>query len=674
AYLIDLSESLEDGILNPGESIIGETVTIYNPDAIRFEFEPAIYTLPTVNEAPVFNSNPVTVATAGETYVYNVLATDPDGSVIGYLLYDAPEEMTIDDNGTMNWNPTSDSPVQTDITLHVYDSRGGRAIQNFTIDIAGGNQEPAFIPLPEEINGNEGELIQININATDADGDRLEYWADNLPAGASFDSETRIFSWIPSFEAAGTYEDVTFVVSDGVNQVSTTTTLLIAQSNQAPTLLPIIPRTYLEGDAIRLQLQASDSDDVETLQYSSNSLPGGAFLDPNTGVFEWTPEFFQAGEYSIPFTVSDRESSTTQIAQFSILNVNAAPVFNNLDSWFATEGQNVNFRAFAFDPDNPGFVPQERLPNGELTLPEGTDPTVNYSVTGLPDGATFDFETAIFNWEPDFNDAGEYSVTVTATDDGNGITPKITTQTIDIRIQDVNRPPVISEITNQTVERGEALNLSIETSDPDGDPITIRGTGVGGFGLPDFVILTDNGDGTANLQAIPGDGDRGDYPIVLIATDEGNVSESYSFILTVPAVNERPVLEYIGDKIAIVDETLEFTVFATDLDRDGLSFSATGLPTGAELTPSDIYGQALFKWTPTDVDLGDYEIKIKVEDDDSNEILSSEETFNLTARRVNTEPIFPAIADQTIIEGETLSFALGGSDPDDDSVTYSVNN
>ncbi|MEM9272984.1 MAG: CARDB domain-containing protein, partial [Cyanobacteria bacterium P01_F01_bin.143] len=686
AYFLDLSKSLEDGVLRPGESITGQTVTIYNPDNLRFEFEPAIYTLPTTNQAPVFDSEPITVATAGETYIYNVRTTDPDGSVIGYLLYDAPEEMTIDD-GILTWNPTADSPVQTDITLHVYDSRGGRAIQEFTIDVVGGNQEPVFIPLAQDINGNEGELIELNISASDADGDRLEYWADNLPAGASFDSETRIFSWIPGFDAARTYEDVTFIVSDGVNQVATTTTFLITPANQAPILLPIVPKTYVEGDAIRFQLQASDPDTVgangrSPLQFNSNLLPGGAFLDPNTGVFEWTPEFFQAGEYSIPFTVSDGEAATTEIAQLEILNVNAAPVFNNLDSWFAVEGQNVNFRAFAFDPDNPGFVPQERLSNGELTVLEGTDSTVNYLVTGLPDGATFDLETAIFDWNPDFDNAGVHSFTVTATDDGNGDEQEITTQTINITIGDVNRPPEIPAISNQIVPRGDTLDLLIETNDPDGDTIAIRGTGVGGFGLPDFVTLTDNGNGTANLQAVPGDGDRGNYPIVLIATDERDVSASYSFILTVEAVNERPVLQYIGDKIAIVDEPLEFTVFATDPDQDDLTFSATELPNGAELIPviandQEVYGQALFKWTPTSTNTDPYAITIKVEDSgnrDSNESLSSEETFDLIVRTVNTEPIFPAIADQNIIEGDTLSFALGGSDPDGDILTYSVNN
>jgi hypothetical protein len=74
AYWIDLSDTLPDGILKPGESITEQTVTIYNPDDLRFEYEPGIYTLPTTNQAPVFTSEPVTTATAGESYVYSDLA------------------------------------------------------------------------------------------------------------------------------------------------------------------------------------------------------------------------------------------------------------------------------------------------------------------------------------------------------------------------------------------------------------------------------------------------------------------------------------------------------------------------------------------------------------------------------------------------------------------------
>ena len=74
---------------------------------------------------------------------------------------------------------------------------------------------------------------------------------------------------------AGTYESVSFVASDGVAEVSINTTFLIAQGNQAPTLLPVSDRTFLEGDAIRVQLQASDTEDDPLLlpKFSRYAIP-----------------------------------------------------------------------------------------------------------------------------------------------------------------------------------------------------------------------------------------------------------------------------------------------------------------------------------------------------------------------------------------------------------------
>ena len=676
AYLIDLSDSLPDGVFKPGESITEQTVTIYNPDDLRFEYEPGIYTLPTNNQAPVFTSQPVKVATAGESYVYNVAANDPDGSVIGYLLYDAPKGMAVDPDGTITWNPTVDSPAEATVSLHVYDSRGGRAIQKFVVAVEGGNHSPVFSPLPKQIKGTEGKSIKLNLNATDADGDNLQYWVDNLPPGASFDSKTKIFTWLPGFDRAGTYENVRFVASDGKSEVSIATTFLISQGNQAPNLLPVSDRTFLEGDAIRVQLQASDSEN-DKLTFSSNLLPGGSFLNPNTGVFEWTPGFFQAGNYEIPFTVSDGKLSTTKTFNLEILNVNAAPKFDNLGDWAVAEGQTIDFRAFAFDADNPGFVPPERTAKGDLTIQEGSDPTVTYTVSGLPAGATFDKDTAIFNWKPGYSAAGEYEVTFTATDDGDGLEAKTVSKTVPIRVGDTNRPPVIEEITNPTVQRGEVLDLTINTSDADGNALTVTGTGSGGFGLPDFVTLTDNGDGSANLNIAPKDGDRGDQTVTIIATDELGAAKEYSFVVTVEAFNEKPLLEYVGNKVAVVGEAIEFDINVADLDEDTLNFSATGLPDGATLTPSNVYGRATFSWTPTAGNLGNYPITIKVEDSgngDENEKLFSQQSFNLVVRTSNTAPVLAPVEDLTVAEGNTLSVQLQGTDADGDTLTYSANN
>ena len=57
---------------------------------------------------------------------------------------------------------------------------------------------------------------------------RFGYWADHLPPGALFDPATHILSWTPAFGDAGTYNNVTLFVSDGIHTLSQSFTLLIA--------------------------------------------------------------------------------------------------------------------------------------------------------------------------------------------------------------------------------------------------------------------------------------------------------------------------------------------------------------------------------------------------------------------------------------------------------------
>src|SRR5262249_3638641 len=160
--------------------------------------------------------------------------------------------------------------------------------QEFTVSTAGVNRAPVFDPIPAQLQGREGQLLEVPVSASDADGDHLVYWADHLPPGAVFDVARRTLMWTPDGRSAGTYETVLLVVSDGIDQVSQSTTLVIAPTNQAPTLLRPADRTVREGDHVRIALSAGDPEGA-VLTYGSNLLPGGAFLDPKTGVFDWTP-------------------------------------------------------------------------------------------------------------------------------------------------------------------------------------------------------------------------------------------------------------------------------------------------------------------------------------------------------------------------------------------------
>ena len=80
-------------------------------------------------------------------------------------------------------------------------------------DIVISNYPPVLDPIGAKTLTEEG-LLEFIITASDPDsGDILTYSADNLPPGASFDSETQLFSWTLVYGDAGNYT-VTFTVTD----------------------------------------------------------------------------------------------------------------------------------------------------------------------------------------------------------------------------------------------------------------------------------------------------------------------------------------------------------------------------------------------------------------------------------------------------------------------------
>src|SRR5262249_38092711 len=155
--------------------------------------------------------------TAGAAYRYQARAHDPDGAVVSFVLAAGPAGMSVDrDTGVLTWLPSADSPALAGVLLYVYDTRGGRGEQAFQVAVAGGNHAPVLDPVPAIVARAEGQPLVLAVHATDADGDTLVYWADNLPPAARFDPQTHALYWTPGFEAAGTYENVTLHVSDGL--------------------------------------------------------------------------------------------------------------------------------------------------------------------------------------------------------------------------------------------------------------------------------------------------------------------------------------------------------------------------------------------------------------------------------------------------------------------------
>jgi hypothetical protein len=63
------------------------------------------------------------------------------------------------------------------------------------------------------VRARENDIIRFNVSASDGDGDPLTYSALSVPAGASFDVQTRTFTWQTGLNSAGHYE-VSFLTRD----------------------------------------------------------------------------------------------------------------------------------------------------------------------------------------------------------------------------------------------------------------------------------------------------------------------------------------------------------------------------------------------------------------------------------------------------------------------------
>jgi hypothetical protein len=194
--------------------------------------------------------------------------------------------------------------------------------------------------------------------------------------------------------------------SQSKSEVSSFTRYLSCLSNddsgddQAPVLDPIGAKSVYEGSTLSFTLQGSDPNG-QALSYSSTTLPSGATLSgasfsytPSTGT---VPSGQNSLSYSVTFSVTNQSSlSDSETVIITVNKVNAPPTLENPPTLSTAEGQLIEYQLTASDP------------NGD-TLTYGTSST-------LPGGALVS-SSGVFRWKPAGNQSGNYSFTITVSDD-----------------------------------------------------------------------------------------------------------------------------------------------------------------------------------------------------------------------------------------------------------------
>lgn len=187
-----------------------------------------------------------------------------------------------------------------------------------------------------------------------------------------------------------------------------------------------------------------------------------------------------------------------------------------------------------------------------VTISDVTYPAVNDGEGGwsVPDGVI----------GPLPNDT--YDVTVQATDTAGNNGVDDTTDELVVNVQGENQPPqfTFSPVTGATEDSQYQYNIT--TQDADEDALSIF---AGPAGLPAWLNLVDNGDGTATLSGTPTNSEVGQHNVTLLVSD-GQANTPQNFTITVTNTNDDPFFTSTPVTEATEGQAYLYEIVAADPD------------------------------------------------------------------------------------------------------------
>ena len=442
-----------------------------------------------------------------ELLEFTVNATDPDGDGLTYSASNLPDGATFSNTmRTFSWTPSLEQDgLHHDVHFEVSD---GDLIdwENITIrvgDMGDPNSPPIFEPTGDK-SVNESELLEFTVNATDHDGDNLTYSATNLPDGATFDNATRTFAWIPTFEQAGTYPGVYFEVSDGELTNWTSITITVNDTNRPPEIEEMMDRTVSETETLTADVDGTDPD-YDMLTYFCNRTDLFFDFNPLTGTGSWTTGYADAGIYCVDFGVSDGKGGiANETVNITVEDVNRLPELEEMGNQTIEETETLMVDMNATDPD------------GDVLI---------YSCNRTDLFTDFDPTTGTGSWTTGYADAGIYCVDFGVSDGKGGVA----NETVNITVEDVNRPPELGEIGDRSTNESGLLEFTVNATDPDGDELAYSASN-----LPSGATFNST---TGEFSWTPAFGQAGVYHDARFEVTDGESMDFKNITITVTGVS-----------------------------------------------------------------------------------------------------------------------------------------
>jgi hypothetical protein len=221
---------------------------------------------------------------------------------------------------------------------------------------------------------------------------------------------------------------------DGTGSGYTIFTIIVSNTNRAPSIATISAESVAENSAITAVNANDGGDDFDidgqaisyTCYYDTSdnnavadvttcaSLTGVSFTT-NTGAMTWTPNYTQSGTYEFKITGSDGDLSSSAFFTITVTNTNAPPSIDAISNQTVDEGEaiaQINAGDGGDDTDVDGTT---------ITYACFYDTTVNGIVAETTSCTTltnfnFTTNTGVITWTPTSSQSGNYEIKIRGSD------------------------------------------------------------------------------------------------------------------------------------------------------------------------------------------------------------------------------------------------------------------
>lgn len=226
-------------------------------------------------------------------------------------------------------------------------------------------------------------------------------------------------------------------------------------------------------------------------------------------------------------------------------------------------------------------------------------------------------------------------------------------------------PPTLHLPGAQSVSEGTPLTFNVTATDPDGQTVDLLASN-----LPSGASFVDHQNNSGTFNWTPGTDQAGSYLVFFMADDGFGGTANGSVSIEVTNANTPPVLSSIGNRSVEQGSTQFVSLSGFDSDGDALSFTASGLPSYATFTDyGDGSGNITLAPTPS-TPVGSTSVTVTLSDglaDDSETF-----TVTVTGSQAANPPVLAPIGNQTVSEGQVSHVSLSASDPDGNTLSWSV--